>query len=126
MKDIENNSDIQLLVDEFYKKVNEDELLSPIFNEIAQVNWKDHLPKMYKFWSKLLLGENEYQGSPFDKHIQLPIGENHFNRWIQLFLETLDAHFAGSKATEARLKAQSIANIFNFKMKTIQASGYIR
>ena len=55
MKDIENNSDIQLLVDEFYKKVNEDELLSPIFNEIAQVNWKDHLPKMYKFWSKLLL-----------------------------------------------------------------------
>lgn len=122
MKDIQTKEDIRLLVDEFYNKVNQDELLSPIFNEIAQVNWEMHLPKMYNFWAKLLLGENAYQGSPFDKHLPLPIEGEHFDRWLGLFMKTLDEHFAGRKAEEARLKAQSIADIFRFKMKTLKTT----
>ncbi|MEK6481345.1 group III truncated hemoglobin [Catalinimonas sp. 4WD22] len=120
MKDIQDKADIRLLVDEFYQKVNQDELLSPIFNHVAEVNWETHLPKMYSFWAKLLLGENEYKGSPFDKHLPLPIEGEHFDRWIRLFMQTLDEHFAGRKAEEARLKAQSIADIFSFKMKTLK------
>lgn len=120
MKDIQDKADIRLLVDEFYHKVNQDELLSPVFNEIAQVHWETHLPKMYDFWAKLLLGENVYKGSPFDKHLPLPIEGEHFDRWLRLFMQTLDEHFAGRKAEEARMKAQSIADIFRFKMKTLK------
>ncbi len=120
MKDIQDKDDIRLLVDEFYNKVNEDELLLPIFNDVAQVNWETHLPKMYNFWGKLLFGENEYKGSPFDKHLPLPIEGEHFDRWIQLFMQTLDEHFAGPKSEETRLKAQSIADIFRFKMKILK------
>ncbi|MEK6480950.1 group III truncated hemoglobin [Catalinimonas sp. 4WD22] len=122
MKDIQDKADIRLLVDEFYNKVNQDELLAPIFNEVAQVHWEVHLPKMYDFWAKLLLGENAYQGSPFDKHLPLPIEGEHFDRWLGLFMQTLDEHFAGRKAEEARLKAQSIADIFRFKMKTLKTT----
>lgn len=121
MKDITSKEDIRLMVDAFYEKVNRDELLSPVFNDFVGVHWDTHLPKMYDFWAKLLLGDTAYKGSPFDKHLPLPIEGEHFDRWLRLFTETLDEHFAGPKAEEARMKARSIADIFRFKMKTLKS-----
>lgn len=120
MKDIQDMDDVRLLVDMFYQKVNQDALLSPVFNDIARVDWLSHMPKMYSFWGTLLLGEASYRGSPFDKHLPLPIDAKHFDRWMALFVETVDQHFRGNKAEEAKQKAQSIAGIFSFKMKTIK------
>lgn len=40
---------IKILVDNFYQKVGQDELLSPIFNNVIQ-DWQPHLNKMYNFW----------------------------------------------------------------------------
>ena len=57
LHDIQTKDDIQKLVDSFYEKVNRDELLSPIFNEIAKVNWAEHLPIMYDFWNTNITGE---------------------------------------------------------------------
>lgn len=54
MKDITSEADIKLMVDSFYQKVNEDDLLGPVFNDIAQVNWENHLPRMYSFWESLI------------------------------------------------------------------------
>jgi hemoglobin len=42
--DIETARNVKRLVDALYVKVNYDELLAPIFNEIAQVDWSKHLP----------------------------------------------------------------------------------
>lgn len=64
-KDIEDEADIKLLVDTFYDSVNQDELLSPVFNGFAQVNWAHHLPAMYNFWSSVLFGTMAYKGQPF-------------------------------------------------------------
>ncbi|WP_367274609.1 group III truncated hemoglobin [uncultured Lutibacter sp.] len=50
MKDINNREDIELLVNKFYEKVKVDETIGYIFNEIANINWDKHLPKMYDFW----------------------------------------------------------------------------
>ena len=55
MRDIETEADVRLLVDEFYDAIRGDALLNPIFTEIAQVDWSSHLPKMYAFWSGLIL-----------------------------------------------------------------------
>ncbi len=84
--DIRNESDIKLMVDSFYEKVNQDELLSPVFNAFAKVNWETHLPRMYAFWNKLAFGKSGYDGNPFQKHIPLPIEAAHFDRWIALFV----------------------------------------
>ncbi|WP_347157096.1 group III truncated hemoglobin [Pontibacter chitinilyticus] len=115
-KDIETEADIKLLVDTFYENVNKDALLSPVFNEVAQVNWSSHLPVMYKFWSSVLFGTMAYKGQPFPKHLPLPIEPTHFNRWICLFTQTVDSLFDGSKAEDAKQKATSIAHIFQMKM----------
>jgi hemoglobin len=122
MKDIENSEDIKNLVDAFYAKVNQDELLSPIFNQAAKVNWETHLPRMYQFWASLLLDSNEYRGQPFDKHAKHSehIHAIHFDRWVLLFNQTIDELFEGEKAKLAKTRAESIGAIFQYKLDFIR------
>ncbi len=119
MKEIKGRAEVIELVDAFYNKVNEDPLLSPVFNQIAAVNWEAHLPKMYNFWESLLFGAHTYKGKPFDHHLQLPLTARHFERWVELFNETLNERFTGEKAEEARMKATNIAGVFRFKLNML-------
>lgn len=119
-KKIESREEIKLMVDSFYQKVNDDHILSPVFNDFAGVHWETHLPVMYNFWSSMLLGDMSYKGNPFLKHIPLPIGKQHFDRWLDLFIATVDEHFTGEVAEEAKKRATSIANIFQYKLETLK------
>lgn len=121
--DIKDEQDIKLLVDTFYDKVNKDELLGPVFNGFSQVNWEHHLPVMYSFWSSVLFGTMAYKGQPFPKHLSMPIGREHFARWLDLFTQTVDITFEGEKAQEIKLKASSIAQVFQMKMGLIGVIG---
>ncbi|WP_439880447.1 group III truncated hemoglobin [Pontibacter sp. MBLB2868] len=116
-KDIEGEEDIKFLVDKFYEDVNQDDLLSPVFNGYAHVDWSHHLPVMYNFWSTVLFGSMMYKGQPFPKHMHLPIERSHFTRWVSLFTHTIDTLFEGPKAEEAKQKAASIAHVFQLKME---------
>lgn len=114
-KQIESFDDIKLLVDSFYDKVRHDQILAPVFNEKIQ-DWPPHLDKMYRFWQSILLGQLTYSGAPFPKHAVLPIGPEHFQRWLALFYETVDTLFSGNKAQEAKFRAARIAEVFQFKL----------
>ncbi|HEX8659206.1 MAG TPA: group III truncated hemoglobin, partial [Hymenobacter sp.] len=92
-------------------------LLAPVFNEFAQVNWPAHLPRMYDFWSSILLHTARYRGQPFLKHVPLPIAAEHFERWLTLFISTVDALFEGPVATEAKLRARNIATVFETRLQ---------
>ena len=117
LPDIATEADVQLLVDTFYAKVNHDALLAPVFNGFAHVDWSRHLPRMYDFWSGLLLGTSRYLGRPFPKHVPLPIDGTHFQRWVALFKATVNELFAGPKAEEAKLRGQSIAQVFEVRLQ---------
>ncbi len=114
-KQIETIEDIRLLVDSFYDKIRQDQILAPVFNEKIQ-DWPPHLDKMYRFWQSILLEQHTYNGAPFLKHITLSIRQEHFHRWLELFYETVDSLFAGSKAQEAKLRASKIAYVFQIRM----------
>lgn len=119
MKDITNLEDIQTLVNHFYSAVKEDDLLAPVFSSrIADAVWPAHLQRMYAFWNAILFSEKGFEGNPMVKHLTLPIGEEHFSRWLALFNATIDKHFSGPKADEARKRAASIAQIILFKIST--------
>jgi hemoglobin len=118
-QEIKTMEQIKELVDKFYGKVNADELLSPVFNQEAKVNWEEHLPKMYKFWGTQLIGTGDYSGRPFPPHTELHIGKAHFERWISLFLETVNENFTGEVAEIAKQKAGNIAAIFQHKLGLI-------
>jgi hemoglobin len=114
--DILTIDDVKLLVDNFYTKVRENELLSTVFNNVIGDNWTAHLEKMYGFWQTLLLDTPVYSGSPFLKHAKLPIAKEHFNTWMSLFNETIDEHFTGEKANEAKWRAERMSEMFQYKL----------
>lgn len=120
-KEIENRQDIELLVNKFYDKVNADAKISKFFNEIVQVDWNFHLPKMYNFWETLLFGKKAFKGNPMLVHILISMKEmiekEHFNQWLSLWQETLQENFTGKKAEMAYQKAEQIAGLMAFKVK---------
>lgn len=118
-KEILTLEEIKLLVDTFYGKVRKDDLLADIFNNIIKDNWPVHLEKMYRFWQTILLEEHTYYGNPFGPHAVMPIGREHFERWLLLFHSTLDELFTGPKAEEARWRSSKMAEMFQFKLAYI-------
>jgi len=117
LKDIETLQDIKLLVDEFYAKVREDELIGKIFNDIIQNRWPEHLEKMYSFWQTVLLGEHTYTGKPFVPHLKMPVEKEHFDRWLELFFETVDRLYEGKKADLAKWQGNRMAEMFQLKIE---------
>lgn len=119
--DIQSRKDIEILVKNFYDKVLKDESIGFIFNDIAKVNWELHLPVMYDFWETLLLDAASYRKNAMEVHYVLnrkvPLEEKHFQCWLKLFSETVDELFSGEKATMAKKKAKSIADLMLYKMK---------
>lgn len=111
--DITDRRDVILLVNTFYDKVKSDPLIGKLF---SRVTWDTHLPVMYSFWSSMMLGEASYRGNPLQKHLPLPLEKEHFERWLALWMETVDELFKGDRAEEIKMRAQSIAGIFQVKM----------
>ena len=118
--DINNRADIQLLVDTFYNKVKLDETIGYLFNDVARVNWEQHLPRMYDFWENILFQTGNFKGNPMTAHLQLhqksPLTAAHFERWQQLFLATVDELFEGEMAELIKQRALSIATMMRIKV----------
>lgn len=123
MKDITTRQDIIHLIDSFYTKVVKDDLIGSYFTEVVTLDFEKHLPVMYNFWESVLLGGTSYKGNPMIKHIQLhqkkALEEKHFNRWLTLWEQTINEHFTGSVADQAKHRAKSIKGIMMFKLRSI-------
>jgi len=115
--DIADKNDIEKVVLNFYECVNKDELISGFF---VDVNWEQHLPVMYNFWSDTLFGGNSFRGNPMAKHINLnkrmQMEVVHFERWLLLFNQTVDKLFEGPNSEMIKQRALSIATIMRIKI----------
>ncbi|MGM0506627.1 MAG: group III truncated hemoglobin [Bacteroidota bacterium] len=121
MQDIENDEDIRTLVYTFYDRIQDEERLGPIFNEVAKVDWDHHLPRMVDFWSNLIFQTRRFRGRPMQKHFPLPIRKSDFPRWVNLFHKTVDDLFAGERAEHAKRMASQIASTFAVRMAMADA-----
>lgn len=101
---------IRRLVDTFYDGVRRDEILAPVFEKALHGDWAGHLPRMYDFWSTVLLGTSRFQGNVYGKHMALAgITREHFVRWLSLFKKTVTQLYADPAASEILLVADRIA-----------------
>ena len=123
--DILGSAEIRLLVETFYTRVNQDPILGPIFNDVAKVNWDEHIPLLCRFWNTLLFRTGEYRGNAFGKHQLLPVGKEHFTTWLALFRKTIDDLFEGPKAEEAKGYAASIADSFQLKLGLLKIEDFL-
>lgn len=113
--DLDSPAEIAEMVRRFYAEVEVDDLLSPMFNDVAQVDWAEHLPKLTLFWCRALLGIQGYVGNPFRSHVliheQAPFTHEHFERWLSLFTATITDGWVGPGAERAVALAQNVARV---------------
>lgn len=121
--DIEGRAEIERLVDRFYEKVRADELLGPIFDGVAKVDWNAHLPKLYAFWQTVLFREGDYRGNPLGAHIKLlvetPMDWPRFQRWLDLFQATVDENFRGEHADHVKNAAADMAHVIYSRINNV-------
>jgi hemoglobin len=115
-RDIETKTDIERMIRTFYASLLTNEEIKPLF---ANTDFEAHMPHMVAFWSFVLLDEEGYKTNVFDKHVHLPIKEEHFEIWLQHFENTINTLFKGEKAEMAKLRAQNIAYTFKIKLKNM-------
>lgn len=111
MKQIETKADLELLIDRFYGKVLLDNDLTPFFSHF---DMSEHMPRMVSFWAFLLLDIHGYKGNVIEKHMQMPLKKEHFDRWVELFNATLDELFEGEKVQLAKQKV----NVLRWTMES--------
>jgi len=114
-RDLDSVGEIAEMVRRFYADVAQDDLLGPMFNDVAQVDWSEHLPKLTAFWSRSLLGITGYAGNPFRAHALVHEKEAftsaHFDRWLSLFHDTVELGWTGPNARKALALAENVARV---------------
>jgi hemoglobin len=101
---------IRELVYAFYDRVRADALLGPVFDGALAGRWDEHLPKMVRFWSSLVLGSKSYRGNVQQAHEPVAgVEPKHFSHWLYLFLDTVQAHYEPAAAVQFMEPALRIA-----------------
>lgn len=120
MRDIQDKADIAFLIERFYKKATIDPVIGHFFTTVVQLNWEKHIPLITNFWHTLLFGEPGYTGNPMEAHVKLnklsPIEKQHFDKWVELWTQTIRENFEGPKADEAIARGGNIAQIMHLKL----------
>lgn len=110
LENVITEENIRRMVDGFYDSVRRDEVLGPVFEQALSHGWDAHLPRMYDFWSTVLLGTRKFQSNVFGRHMALSgIEKEHFVRWLALFRDTVRRMYAREQADEIVLIAERIA-----------------
>ena len=114
-RDLDAPDEIAEMVRRFYQDIAQDDLLGPVFNDVAQVDWVEHLPKLTAFWCRALLGIEGYAGNPFRAHSlindQSPFTAAHFERWLELFHDAVELGWTGPNAQRALDLARNVARV---------------
>jgi hemoglobin len=110
--DLATEADIEELVRAFYRQAAVDDVLGPVF-AAAEVDWAEHIPRVTAFWTWQLLGGRRYDGRPLRSHERVnelvPFTEAHYERWLELFVETVHDRWTGPVADLADRRAHLMA-----------------
>jgi hemoglobin len=101
---------LRALVELFYGRVRQDDLIGPVFND-AIADWPEHLEKLQAFWSSVMLTSGRYKGRPLPAHIKHGdrIGPESFERWLALWRDATAELLPPAAAAAMQEKAARIA-----------------
>ncbi|HET8794996.1 MAG TPA: group III truncated hemoglobin [Arthrobacter sp.] len=121
LPDLRNRDDVYHLVYGFYQRVFQDELLGPVFLDVAHMDLEAHMPIMCDFWETVLFRAGLYQRNALQKHVDLhdkaPLTAEHFDRWLAVWTANVDEHYAGPKAELAKVQAGRIAQSIHRRLQ---------
>src|SRR5687767_907384 len=116
VNDIATRGDIDRLMHVFYARVLVDDVIGYIFTDVAKLDLEHHIPIIGDFWESLLFGTSAYSKHgrhPLlvhkELHKKVALTDAHFERWLEMFTETIDEMFAGERAEFLKMRAHAIA-----------------
>jgi hemoglobin len=120
-RDIIDRQDIYIIVDDFYKKLLQDQEMKHFFEKFKEeIELQKHLDVLVDFWDNVLFYTGSYNKNAMLPHIKLnktkPFHKRHFNLWLQYFYESVDKNFEGETAEIAKNRATSIATVMQLKI----------
>lgn len=111
--DLATRKDVEVVLRAFYLRAFDDDLLRRVFLDVARMDLEQHLPVIGDFWEKVLFRTADYRGNArvvhLDLHAREPLTPAHFERWLSLWNDTIDRHYAGPVARTAKQRAARIA-----------------
>lgn len=115
-RDIETREDIDTLMRTFYGRAMSDDRIGYFFTEVVRLDLVEHLPMIGDFWETLLFNTTAYRQhgrNPLVVHAELdrksPLEPEHFERWLELFIASVELHFSGPRAEFVKSRSRAIA-----------------
>ncbi|PQJ29300.1 hypothetical protein BSZ32_12905 [Rubritalea profundi] len=123
-KDILGEEEVTQVIHTFYERVQVDEKLGPIFNDVVKIDWPSHLPVMVQFWRTIMFGDGGYQRNPLMAHMkwtsEVRMDEQKFQHWLDLFHSTIDELFSGPNADLMKMRSANMATMLPRRIKEFQ------
>jgi hemoglobin len=120
MKDIENQEDLFLLVENFYQKLLSDESIAYIFTDVVKIHLEEHLPILVTFWSQAILGTGGYSKNLTQIHLDINdkeyLSPELFKIWLRHFFSAVDENFKGENSEKIKTQALNIATVMQIKI----------
>ena len=120
MQDIQTQEDLNLVVDEFYKKLLADKSIGYIFTDVVKIKLEEHLPILVTFWSQGILGTGGYYKNLTQIHLDVNekeyLSPELFKIWLNHFNNSVNENFKGEKAERIKTQALSIATVMQIKI----------
>ena len=111
--ELSSRADIDRLVKLFYERAMADPLLAPVFEVLAIVGLDEHLVVVGDFWEQILFRTSRYEGAftPVHRalHGKYGLTPERFERWRELWHDSVDELFIGVDADRAKSKADAMA-----------------
>lgn len=113
-RDLDTPDEIFEMVTRQYVDVVQDDLLDPYFNfGPGFTDWDAHIGNVSDFWNHVLLYAPDYDIDVIERH--RPIHQTKdfypelFDRWLQIFEDTVDGGWTGPIASRAKKRATGMA-----------------
>ena len=121
--DLVTRTAVHDLVVAFYREIVFDDLLGPLFEEVAETDWGVHIPRLIDYWCRILLRERGYRGALLEAHREVhereAFRDEHFDRWYQLWLASIDARWRGPRAEHAKAHAAATSALISRRLRGV-------
>lgn len=113
-RDLDSLEEILELVTRQYADVVQDDLLQPYFTFDAEhLDWQAHIASVADYWDHVVLRAPDYDIDVLDGHRHLhehrAFTPELFDRWLAIFVDTVDGGWSGPNATLAKQRATGMS-----------------
>ncbi|MGH3969449.1 MAG: group III truncated hemoglobin [Mycobacterium sp.] len=113
MTDLIDRVDVEALLQRFYGRVLDDEVLGEPFTMVRTKGLDAHIPVMADFWETMLFRAGRYRGKVLDAHRRVhdrtTLSGRQFLRWLTIWNDTVDEMYRGPVAEHAKVQAARVA-----------------